>query len=164
MERILKLNAIKRIGFLLLVAFINVCFVGELFAGNPFSRGTVVLTPNNYHAHYMLGGTTRCVGKNSIIYIAAEDGWGLQSVGDDPYTFKSEICFDFAFVDCFNGTGRGKMINVSDSEHAVEYSCYDMNGNVVCVNTKVINPGCMCRITVVGYNQPVSKIVCKIKY
>ena len=136
--------------------------LSNTFAGNPVSRGSVVLTPNNYRVHYMLGGTTRCSGESSIIYQAAQQGWGLQSVGD-PYTFKSELYFSFAFYK--EGGGRGKILNVSDLEYTVEYTCYDMDGRAVYTESVVIVPRTFSRIMVRGdaYHKHLSKIVCKIK-
>lgn len=124
-----------------------------------YSKGQVVLTPQRDMVHYMLGGTTRCTGGSSVIYQARET-FGLQTVGDS-YTYKSELCFSFAFDD--DDSGRGKILNVSDYEHTVECICYDLYGNVVSRFDVTIAPRTFSRILVNGYDGPLSKIVCRIK-
>ncbi len=124
-----------------------------------YSKGQVVLTPQRDMEHYMLGGTTRCSGGSSVIHQARET-FGLQTVGDS-YTYKSELCFSFAFNN--NDSGRGKILNVSDYEQTVECICYDLYGNAVSRFDVIIKPRTFSRISVKGYDGPLSKIICTIK-
>ncbi len=147
----------KRITLLFLTIALCACtFVAKA------ANETVVLTPNRYEVHYMLGGTTRCSGERSVVYLAAQDGWGLQSTGD-PYTFKCELYFSFAFDS--STAGSGKILNVSNSEYTVVYTCYDMSGRAVYTDSEVIYPRTFSRILLQGAakSQPLSKIVCEIK-
>lgn len=125
-----------------------------------YRKGTVVLTPQRHMAHFMLGGTTKCSGRNSAIYLAYEGGFGLQTAGDE-YTFKSELCFSFAFDD--EDSGRGKILNVSDDNYLVTATFYDLYGNVVGTSEIEISPRTFSRISVGNYNGPISKIECRIR-
>ena len=154
----------KKAFFLLSFAILTaISFAGHNYTHNTcnteHSKNQVVLTPQRNLVHYMLGGTTRSSGRNSVLYHARET-FGIQTAGDS-YTFKSELCFSFAFDD--DDTGRGKILNVSDYEYVVECVCYDLYGNVVSIFDVTIAPRTFSRILVNDYDGPLSKIVCRIK-
>lgn len=125
-------------------------------SNSAFCQSFVILTPNSDEQHIMLGGTTTSSGPQSAIYGFRNH---LQQVGNDPYTFKSELFFSFAFSN--DDAGRGKILNVSNLNASVRATCYDYYGNAV--ETKVINikPRTFSRI-MFDYDYACSSIRCEL--
>lgn len=125
-------------------------------SNNAFCQTSVLLTPNYNKQHIMLSGTTTSSGPQSTIYGFRDN---LQQVGNDPYTFKSELYFSFAFSN--DDSGRGKILNVSDFNASVRATCYDYYGDPV--ETIVINikPRTFSRI-MFDYDYVCSSVRCEL--
>lgn len=139
---------------LLHIFVFSILFVTELFA----QSRVVTLSRGDYgNAHIKCHGTTRASGKTSLIYLAAQDGWGLENAGDE-YTFKSEINVHYSF-----DSGRGKILNVTDKTAVMRVTFIDGHGLKEEIQIIEVKPGCFSRILKDARTQDaVNKIECEL--
>lgn len=115
----------------LLVLFLS------LFSISCYSQSSsVVLDRSKEVGRIYLNGTVTVSGETSVVY-KAKDDWKFRQVGNDPFTFCSEVCCSYAFGE-YN-KGRGKIFNVSNKTARMRVSCVDGEGlvnNVLIIDVK----------------------------
>lgn len=142
-----------------------IIIISILFIPNLLAQSRVVTLSRGIcdHAHIKCEGTTRASGPNAVIYLAAQDGWGLENAGDE-YTFKSEIVVDYGFGwSDLPDKGRGKILNVTDKTAVMRVTCIDGYGLKEETLIIEVNPRTFSRIMFKDKDEMTQGVVNKIK-